>query len=198
MNNRLYAETFLERLRSGTSLSHKKLEELPLSLSIINPDVTYEEYILYLDRMHDVVKDAENTIYPVLYPFIPDMAHRSKVYLLESDLENLGHIKKYSQKPLSGNLKENTVAFAFGIMYVLEGSTLGGRFILKNITAALNLDENNGARYFSGYGNETGSRWKKFLSAMTAYESETASGQEIISGADFAFAAISNHLKTAV
>lgn len=87
-----------------------------------------------------------------------------------------------------------SVPFAIGIMYVVEGSTLGGRFILKNIQDALGYDETNGASYFAGYGNKTGSHWKKFLKELTDFEKQTNLENEIINGADYGFRIIYEHL----
>lgn len=81
-----------------------------------------------------------------------------------------------------------------GIMYVVEGSTLGGRFILKNVQENLGYNEEKGASYFSGYGNKTGSFWKKYLNSLTEFESKTNSQEEIIEGADYAFRVIGKHL----
>jgi heme oxygenase len=194
MNPSIVAETFLERLRNSTAQSHQELEGLPVSVSIISPKVTSQDYVAYLALMHDVIKDAEENIFPILAPVIPDLEERNKTHLLEADLINLGHAKIAYARAITNGLSSCTTAFALGIMYVIEGSTLGGRFILKNINATLGHDEAHGAAYFSGYGNQTGSRWKNFLNLMVAYESEHNCETEITAGANYAFNAISRHL----
>jgi heme oxygenase len=193
MNNEIITQTFLERLRNNTAVSHKNLEALPLSLSIINPTLTKEDYLLYLTLMHDVVKDAELNIFPALHNIISDLNERLKSSFLESDLAALGAAKESFKKILSRGNTVFSTAFSFGIMYVIEGSSLGGRVILKNITAALGYDEDKGARYFAGYGGTTGSHWKNFIAIMVNYAEEHNCEDEIIAGADFAFRTISNH-----
>lgn len=188
------SQTFLENLRSATSQSHISLEELPISKSIMNPQVTNDEYALYLSLMQDVVKDAEENIFPVLNTIITDLSERNKNQLMVQDLVSLGHAKpEATVKPLSEGITNISTAFALGIMYVVEGSSLGGRVILKNINAALGHTIENGASYFGGYGGQTGSYWKNFLAALTQYETETGSADEIIAGAEYAFNAISKH-----
>lgn len=193
MNNTAPTVTFLENLRSATAQSHTSLEKLPVSESIINPEVTKEQYTLYLSLMQDVVKDAEENIFPLLKNVVTDLKERNKNHLLSNDLTVLGYHKKEEIKPLSAALNNHSVAFALGIMYVIEGSSLGGRVILKNITDALGYTPENGASYFGGYGNKTGSHWKNFLAALTLFEAENNCAEDIIAGADFAFNAINLH-----
>jgi len=182
--------TFLERLRAETAESHKNLEKLPLSMSIMSPTVTAEAYALYLNRMHDVVRETEETIFPLLKNVFQDLEERRKLQLINADLAFLNAPKTDFKSPFaSANI---TIGFAIGILYVVEGSSLGGRFILKNLQTALGYEE-TGVSYFNGYGNKTGSSWKNFLNDLTAYEEQNNASEAIISGADVAFQAIHKH-----
>ncbi len=192
MNDTITTPSFLENLRRKTAQSHNNLEELPISKSIMNPLVTKADYALYLDVMHDVVKDVEENIFPALNGIITDLSARTKHQLLENDLKVLGHSKNSTHvKPLSNGIDNPSAAFALGILYVLEGSTLGGRILLKNINTALGYDIANGATYFAGYGSQTGSQWKNFLAMLTEYENQNNNADEIIAGADYCYNAIS-------
>ncbi len=53
-------------------------------------------------------------------------------------------------------------AAAFGALYVLEGSTLGGQVIAKHIGRQLGLTAERGCRYYAAHGRETGAMWKAF------------------------------------
>lgn len=186
-------ETFLNNLRTKTADSHKGLEALPISKSIVDPKITIQEYAMYLSLMHDVVQDLEENIYPKLSEVISDLDARKKSQLILEDLKKIGFDKKQTLSPFK-DASPISVPFAMGMMYVVEGSTLGGRFILKNIQESLGFTEENGASYFSGYGNKTGSFWKNYLNALTEFESKNNSEEEIIAGADYAFTRIGNHL----
>lgn len=184
---------FLENLRSLTAQSHTALEALPVSESVVNPAVTNAKYAHYLSLMHDVVKDVEQNIFPLIESIIPDLDARKKAARIEADLAFLGHGKEGYEKVLTGGLKHVTPAFALGAAYVVEGSTLGGRVILKNINTALGHDADNGASFFWGYGGQTGSMWKGFLAPFTAFEAENNAAEEIIDGANHAYDAIAAH-----
>ena len=190
------APMFLEKLRAATTPSHTNLEALPVSVSIMNPKVSDAEYALYLTLMHDVVKDVEENIFPTAKAILPELDVHPKVQFIEADLKTLGAVKTTSVTPLSSKVDVATLspAFALGVMYVIEGSSLGGRVILKNINGALGHDADSGATYFAGYGGQTGSHWKNFLGSFMQYEAQTNSQDEIIKGANFAFDAIASHL----
>lgn len=125
---------------------------------------------------------------------VPDLKHRTKAHFIDADLKALEvDTTGTHSRPLTRNLKEISTGFALGMMYVVEGSSLGGRVILKNITAALGHDGEKGASYFAGYGGQTGSTWRTFLAALTDYESQNDAGDEIIAGANFTFDSINKH-----
>lgn len=87
-----------------------------------------------------------------------------------------------------------TRAEALGAMYVLEGSTLGGKIILKTLRSrGVSTGE---LHFLDPYGKQAGAMWRTFLSIL---ERETAPDQtamnECVSGAikAFTFAAICLH-----
>ncbi|HEX8561663.1 MAG TPA: biliverdin-producing heme oxygenase [Flavobacterium sp.] len=184
---------FLENLRSKTRQEHTKLETLPLSKAIVSKDLSASDYIRYLRLMYNVVEQVERTVFPVLRDVVPDMDLRYKLHLIENDLLFLSAEVPQRLEVLDLP-KTIDIQFAMGIAYVIEGSTLGGRFILNNVTDVLALDPQNGASYFAGYQNATGSYWKNFLAAMFQFSSEEHQ-DAIVSGARFAFQSIYEHLK---
>ena len=182
---------FLNTLKTQTAGAHQRLENLSVSSSILSPKMKKEDYAHYLKLMYDVHYDVEENIFPLLSGSIPDLKERKKKHLIEEDLAFLNY-----NKPLAGavfNTENITIPFALGILYVVEGSSLGGRFILKNIETIKGLDEGKGVLYFTGYGNKTGSHWKSFLNALTEYQEENNCEDEIIKGAIYAFDCIHDH-----
>lgn len=189
-------KSFLNNLRSKTHASHTQLEQLPVSLSLISKDVNLQQYCNYLKSMYQVIYDTEQNIFPFLKDTIPDLEKRKKAHLLERDLNFLGRNNNGVRNfPLTCKIDTITLPYALGIIYVIEGSTLGGRVILKNIQRVLGFTEEEGASYFAGYKSETSSLWRKFLDVLTEFEAAHNSEKAIISGADFAFSAIYNHLQ---
>ena len=190
--------SFLLKLRESTGPLHRSLEELPLSQSLTDPGISREQYGRYLLALHPVIAKAEESLYPILSHLLPDLEHRKKRSLIESDLTYLQI--PTNQAGLSNGsdlIHVSRVPHAIGIIYVLEGSTLGGRVIVKNIRSSLGYVKNNGASYFTGYGDQTGPMWKIFLETLTRYEYDSGQGDAIIEGATQAFHIIRKQISSA-
>jgi len=190
----ILSSDFLTDIKSQTADSHKKLESLSVSASILSPDMKIEDYIHYLSLMHDVHKNTEEVVYPLLSQIIPDLDQRKKKHLIEEDLSFLNHNKTTSSTVFDKT--EMSVPFALGVFYVIEGSSLGGRFILKNIVNNKQLSNDQGVSYFKGYGDKTGSFWKNFLNILAEYEQNNNGADSIIEGAVYAFDSIYNHFES--
>lgn len=193
-NSTIVASSFLNDLKTQTADSHKKLEELPVSMSIMSPDMKIEEYAKYLNLMHDVHADTEETVFPLFSGLLDDLEQRRKKQLIEADLSYLNYdVTSFEKVFKTENI---SIPFALGILYVVEGSTLGGRFILKNVSKVPQLSGDKGVSYFNGYGDKTGSFWKSFLNFLSEYEQQNNCGDAIIEGAVFAFDSIYNHFES--
>jgi heme oxygenase len=183
--------TFHQELKSRTTQAHDRLEALPISKSILSPAVSLKEYAQYLSLMQPIVADVEKRIFPMLTDVIDDLEIRRKSASIENDLRCLGFQPATTTDAV---FNAGSKAFALGIMYVVEGSAIGGRFILKNLEKSLGLSESAGASYFAGYGSTTGSVWKRFVGQMAEFEEKTGTADEIIAGAEYAFSVIEKQL----
>jgi heme oxygenase (biliverdin-IX-beta and delta-forming) len=95
---------------------------------------------------------------------------RRKLSLLHADLRELGMngdaIDRLAQCDLSVTMR--TAAEAWGSMYVVEGSTLGGMIIARYVERRLGLNRHNGCRYFRCYGANVRSMWTSFGARLLA------------------------------
>lgn len=190
INETLSGVSFPEQLKTRTADAHTRLEELPVSKSILSESLNQESYAHYLMLMRDVVADTETNIFPLVNA-ISDLDSRRKLSHINADLSHAADEVSTPQKIF--NHENMSPAFALGILYVVEGSALGGRFILKNVEKTLGYSAESGASYFAGYGNTTGSMWKHFMNEISEYEAANNAGEEIIAGAVFAFKSIEKH-----
>lgn len=71
----------------------------------------------------------------------------------------------------------------WGICYVLEGSMLGGQVITRHVQARV---PEAPVQYFSGWGEQTGPRWRQFLAQLEAH-SQAADLEAVCQGAIAAF-----------
>lgn len=71
------------------------------------------------------------------------------------------------------NAEERRAAF-LGMMYVVEGSTLGGQYIAKRAEEVLGLEPGEGDAFFRGAAGKTGERWREFKKVLAAVPEEHA------------------------
>ncbi|MES2704927.1 MAG: biliverdin-producing heme oxygenase [Bacteroidota bacterium] len=186
-------ELFISHLRAATGASHKALEQLPLSLNLTADHVDRDAYVRYLEIMYPVIRSVERFVFRAVSDVLPDLSQRAKLHLLKADLDVLGGTAETATVP--GFDAAMSHAYAMGIMYVIEGSTLGGRVILKSVQPALAFGDLRGCNYFAGYGAATGPLWKGFLMQLMVYASKHNADNEIVAGANHAFSTIFELLK---
>lgn len=180
-------DIFLKNLREGTAESHTALENNSISKALLSEEVSLQDYQIYLEKMYGLVKGIENDVYPVVKDIFPDLQLRKKAFLIETDLRNTGYsAEQFSLIPVKHFITDGTDK-ATGMMYVLEGSSLGGRVLYKHVNKYLGLTESIGASFFAGYGDRTGPMWKAFLKHFTDHAVNTGSQQSIIDAASQTF-----------
>jgi heme oxygenase len=151
----------IEKIRASTGKEHQQLEGT--LLPYINQISSREEYSLLLQAFHGYVLPVQEKIMLFIdNGVVPDIAQRRNADLLQKDLLELGQEANADYctdlPPISSH------AEALGALYVLEGSTLGGKIISKMISGKLNSPA--GLQFFNGYGDKTGSMWKAFLVSL--------------------------------
>ncbi|HEV7381234.1 MAG TPA: biliverdin-producing heme oxygenase [Dyadobacter sp.] len=188
-------DIFLSNLRAATAASHKGLEDNERSKGILSPEISIQIYQEYLAKMYGVVAGCERDVYPILSGLFQDLEERKKAHLILKDLQVTGMDQHNIDQLNIHTFTPANVAEALGIMYVLEGSTLGGKVLFRHVHKVLGLDENSGAAFFWGYGTETGPKWKSFVSAFADYAIQNEAQQNVIQGATDCFTAVDNWLK---
>lgn len=93
---------------------------------------------------------------------------RLRAPLLQQDLLALGlSAAAIATLPRARDLPHtDTLPSLFGCLYVMEGSTLGGRVIGPQLERKLGLQNGHGYSYFLGHGAATGRMWTAFRQAM--------------------------------
>lgn len=98
---------------------------------------------------------------------LKDYAQRRKTEAIADDLKMLGS----TAPKFAGNgflPKIDNYLQAFGALYVIEGSTLGGKIISKMIQQHLHIDNGAGLSFFNSYGEHTQQMWDEFKAVLNA------------------------------
>ena len=182
----------LQLLKDVTRESHLALErQMPLLDPALLPG-TYRHMVQQLFTYHRPLEAALLSS-PGFAPLGIAYAERAKTARLGRDLAALGlTTREIEQLRDCESLPRLThPSHIFGCLYVLEGATLGGQIVARHLRASLGLTPDSGASYFSGYGVDTGPRWKAFCAILTAYAARTDDQDGIVTGANATYAALS-------
>lgn len=184
--------TLLQSLKEQTRPNHDKLEG---GLDLLDESMTKSGYTKVLEKFYGFYVPFENEIKKLGLEL--NLSERSKVKLLENDLKALGLDPR--KLPLAKNLPPLTSSEeAYGAMYVLEGSTLGGMVLTKHFGKKFNLDHLNGLSFFNSYGDQTMPMWREFSRFLEQKASENQwNHSEIISNAKKTFDSLQQWLNSA-
>ena len=181
----------LRRLREETRPEHEATEaQMPLTA----PGLTLDTYRQVLRLLLPVLQGWESwAARSAPVHLRPLLAARRRSHWIEQDLLTLGVPSagrgRAEPEPISwatviggaaatAKVPENSEgaseAAFLGAFYVMEGSTLGGRFIARHVETALGLLPGQGDAYFRGHEEETGAMWRETTAAIAAVpESES-------------------------
>lgn len=188
---------FLNDLKNQTSDNHAALEGKPASRAILSGKITVAQYQYYLLALYSLIKAFEIDLFPLLHPVVSDLDARKKSHLIANDLLSTGYPSDQLETIPATDLRFAEMPEALGLMYVLEGSTLGGRILYKHVHETLGLDHTSGASYFAGYGANTGIMWTTFTSMLSTLATEGRIEKRIIDAANEAFTLIEGKMTTA-
>jgi len=180
-------ENFNVQLKAATDKLHQELETTDTSKNIVSPNLSVEEYADYLQKTYIIHYDVENIVFPVLKNIVSGITLRLKCEKITNDLSFLPQKHLSEKMVLLDEDYHNNIGFNLGLMYVTEGSVLGGQFILKNVKRT--LGEQTPTTFLNVYNDKTGSLWKSFIASLNEYanNNDDHEREQIISGALYGF-----------
>ncbi|WP_332025172.1 biliverdin-producing heme oxygenase [Kaistella sp.] len=173
-----------ETLKANTKILHDRVEAHFNSQRIFDGRFSVVDYrnlirynYLFLLRFEDAVFSA---ITPKNAQQL-NLEKRRKLASIKKDMEVLNIEESATLTPV----EIRNEAEAFGILYVMEGSTLGGNVIAKQLSKHPDFQDLSFS-YFRCYGENTGSFWKNFKQILDQ-EITVERHQDCISGAEKAY-----------
>lgn len=174
------------KIKEATKEAHQTLEKaVVLQLKSIRSDKDYAEV---LKKFYAYFHAVEQAIAPfITTAILPDRAERRDSSYLKTDIEELG--ATVAALPTAVAPEIQNVAQAFGALYVLEGSIMGGPYIVQMLQK---YGLNKGFNFFSGYGENSGQMWGSFLAVFNAIPQNESDEQAMLLAADETFARFGN------
>lgn len=183
-------------IKKSTDPLHSRVEK-QLGAVLFDKNMTQQSYLNILIAMRNSYSMMEHSVsaYGATQQLL---VGRSKLEWLEQDIAYL----QASQKVPSANSNKHVdlnnihnVSQAFGMMYVMEGATMGGGHIFKALKKHSWINELEGIRFFYSYGDLRGEKWDQYIQALKQYHNHNPnSADDILLGANTAFSVISQSL----
>lgn len=183
----------LVSLRTATGEIHKAVERLT---PFFRPDFDRDGYLKWLHLMHGFYGVAEHAIKSSRFDTDTDWAYVSRRALIEQDLATLSATMPEAQLDSTGVLsalqKLRETPEIAGMLYVIEGSALGGNVLQKMLSRKAMVTPKLGASFFAPHGDEPNARWRDYV-RLLAHLSTTANVEKaIVDSAVTTFNALQN------
>jgi heme oxygenase len=158
--------SLLTSLRSGTRDAHQRVED---SVDVLRAGRRPETYAPVLQAFRSLYAPLERELdrSPHTLEVLPDFAERRKTGWLDADLASLG-------APVPRDLDVlplTSVEDVAGACYVLEGATLGGAVVARELPDVPH-------RFFASYGSRRGAMWASFRGHLRALDERGAVDQD--------------------
>lgn len=166
------------RLRDATRAAHERLE---IRIDLLNRVADRTQRIVLAQgflRLHAAIEGAAE-------PWLAsrqglDFAARRRTPILRRDLAALGALAPCQAEHLSAPSE----AWALGLLYVAEGSTLGGQVLRRELAAR--GEDFTGLGFLDPYAADVGRRWRDFQAVLA--ETPTGRADDLVAGALAGFA----------
>lgn len=150
-------------LRSATHDQHIKVNRHPLIEGLTKAGFPQRNYLAllrsYAPLYQALEAEFETCAESMKIPF--SYSDRKKLPMIMQDL------RYYNASPfesLSMQVPEiKSLGALVGVLYAIEGSTLGGQVISRSLEQHLGVNKESGAAFFNGYGDATKEKWVTFI-----------------------------------
>jgi heme oxygenase len=192
----VYVPPVLQDLRAGTAELHIALEK---RLPFFSDTLDTQAFVRLMQAYYGFYLPLENALLRShAIPADFELSPRLKAPTLRADLQALGvaaealqNLPQCQQLPII-----DSSAACLGVLYVLEGATLGGQILRREISSRLGLEADNGAAFLDIYGAATGRRWRDFLEYLSSRPMSADERAAVVTAAQTTFSCFERWLES--
>jgi heme oxygenase len=144
-------------LRKGTQDLHSRIEASPNFSGLMKEQVKLGDYVQALELLTRFYANREPQILLGMAQYFPDFNYISRLPLLNRDLRKLGVLQ--DDTPVNKTISVPSKAETLGLLYVVEGSALGGQIISRHLEAKLGLQISDAMRFYTLDGKMLSGHW---------------------------------------
>ncbi len=182
----------METLKEAIREKHARLEALPFITALTNRELPLESYVGQLRAMaviqgtleHELTLLPTEEIRALLQSRPSRLVHLRRdlsifdPLFIADNLDALEHARSIAESIRRYRIEQPTNLL--GIIYVLEGTTLGNASHLPDVLATFGSRTDGTAHYYSGYGDRTAEYWQEFRCVMNALPIDQAGCERLV------------------
>lgn len=190
-------DTFMDALRATTASAHAATEGIPFNAAILSKTLPQDHFaaqVQHWGALHGAIEAAieqqDNAAVGHVWALTGPRAG-----LLRDDLAHLGQpldcsdaeqvVQEFSDWVDSLGASEPIALL--GVLYVFEGSQLGGTILKKPLAEMYGLSDQEGLSYYSVHGSGIRAHWQGFREGMNQSVMSEADQASVISAANQTF-----------
>lgn len=166
MNTDSKPSALADLLRKTTKLPHHRLDHHPLLQPLARSTLSREDYQRILLTLAWIHLPLHQHLVAAMGKFILMAPFRisPRPDWLKADLSFFGLDDDLEDNPLLDRPMRpvKSVGELVGMLYVVEGSTMGGQVIARCLQQGIGITADTGGRFFSGHAEETMRCWGEF------------------------------------
>jgi heme oxygenase (biliverdin-IX-beta and delta-forming) len=187
------SEPIMQRLRAETRVQHVATEAIPFSSAILAGTLSREAYVGQLAAYLPLHRAIEAAVATTHHPAVSAVwtADMRRTPLLVADLAALGgagasaHAARAEGQSMAAwitGLADRDPVAILGVVYVMEGSSLGGAVLRRHLATSFGLTA-AGLTYYSPYGRHPKPHWVAFSDRMNRAITDDADADRIVAAA---------------
>lgn len=174
----------LVALREATRDSHKSVERLT---PFFRPDFDQPAYLRWLDLMYGFYRHIDAAVDHSAFCAATGWQYEPRCGLIERDISLLANRSPHAPSDpgsvLAGLRGLTQVSEIAGLLYVVEGSALGGEILLKVLGRSAGVSAASGASFFAPHGSHPQLRWADYVQLLGHLGSTPEFEQDAVRGA---------------
>ena len=181
----------LAALRQATHASHKSVERLT---PFFRSDFDRSAYLRWLDLMHGFYHRIDGLVERSNFACATGWQYQARCELIVRDIALLADRPPLPfcepSGVLSGVQSLAGVGEIAGMLYVVEGSALGGQVLLKVLGRSAGVTATQGASFFVPHGDPPQPRWAEYVQLLANLSAAPGFEPDAVCGAVTTFTAL--------
>lgn len=179
----------MQLLKQETKPLHDSVEKVGYVKEIMSGTLSIQQYqdLILKNYLFHAISEVALKEYLVVAAQ-KNYHYASKLGYLIQDMEELGLLQYQGHfEAFTNDFSLSDFHQALGLVYVIEGATLGGNIIKRELSKNEEIISQSSFSYFGCYGKETGLRWKLFCDFAESQVNHEQERKSMLEGAKMGF-----------